>query len=157
MEGPPFCLTKSTSSFLLNDDSRILRDSSESDGMPLAFKRGFPFVALTLSIAFGIAGQLLLKWTAVHVLGAHWNFTSALQLGAALLIYSLGVLNWVLALRHLRLSVAYPVTSVSYVGILWGSYHWFGEAISLYRSLGVALIFFGVLLVVVGLRHGEQQ
>ena len=125
--------------------------------MPLAFKRGFPFVALTLSIAFGIAGQLLLKWTAVHVLGTHWDFTSALQLGAALLIYSLGVLNWVLALRHLRLSVAYPVTSVSYIGILWGSYYWFGEDITLCRTLGVALIFFGVLLVVVGLRPGEQQ
>jgi multidrug transporter EmrE-like cation transporter len=106
---------------------------------------------LALSIMFGVAGQLLLKWVAVHVIGTSFGWLYLLQLGAALVVYSLGVVNWIFALRHLRLSVAYPVTSLSYVGILWGSYYWFGEEITVTRGMGVGLIFLGVLLVVMGL------
>src|SRR5947208_11804517 len=108
----------------------------------------FTLSPLALSIVFGVAGQLLLKWVAVHVIGTAFGWLYLFQVGAALLVYSLGVVNWILALRHLRLTVAYPVTSLSYVGILWGSYYWFGEEITVARATGVGLIFLGVLLVV---------
>jgi len=125
--------------------------------MPKEYRSRLAFAPLCASILLGIAGQLMLKWSAVHVVGAPFSVLSAVQLGAALLIYSLGVVNWVLALRRLRLSVAYPVTSVSYVGILCGSYWWFGEQITVWRALGVVLIFFGVMLVVLGMSQAETR
>src|SRR5689334_11599349 len=97
---------------------------------------------LALSIVFGVAGQLLLKWVAVHVIGTSFGWPYLLQVGGSLVVYSLGVVNWILALRHLRLTLAYPVTSLSYVGILWGSYYWFGEEVTVARVTGVGLIFF---------------
>jgi multidrug transporter EmrE-like cation transporter len=113
-------------------------------------------VALFLSISLGVAGQLLLKWVAVHVIGSPLDFRYACWLVGALLVYSMGVVNWIVALRRLRLSVAYPVTSLSYVGILWGSSYWFNEHISLWRMAGVVLIFVGVLCVVFGVPRGER-
>src|SRR5262245_10274715 len=116
------CLTKSVVSFLPRGDSRIFGKPSSGPTtlaetslirarrlnkfMRKECSSQFAFIALCLSILLGIAGQLLLKWSAVHVIGAPMNGLSLLQLGTALLIYSLGVVNWVLALQHLRLSVA---------------------------------------------------
>ena len=105
-------------------------------------------LALSLSIMFGIAGQLLMKWAALRTVGGIMDLTSISLLAVALLVYSIGILNWILALGHLPLSIAYPVTSLSYIGILWGSHYWFGERISMPRAIGVGLIFFGVLLIV---------
>jgi multidrug transporter EmrE-like cation transporter len=110
--------------------------------------RTFASIALLLSIGFGIAGQLLMKWAALHSVAASVSPFMLASLLLALLVYSLGILNWILALRDLPLNVAYPITSLSYAGILWGSFYWFGEEVSAARLSGVAMIFAGVLLVV---------
>jgi multidrug transporter EmrE-like cation transporter len=107
------------------------------------------YVALYASIAFGIAGQLLMKWAALGTIGGASAWTSLPPLILALGVYSLGVLNWIVALRGVRLSVAYSLSSLNYVGILFGSYYWFGEQIGALRIVGVLLIFTGVVLVVV--------
>src|SRR5215510_4118355 len=108
-----------------------------------------PLIALCLSILFGTAGQLLMKWAALRTVGVtpHWSLLPPLAF--ALLVYSLGIVNWIFAVRHLPLSIAYPVSSVNYVGILAGSHYFFGEPVSIERAAGVALIFIGVLLVAV--------
>lgn len=106
------------------------------------------FAALCLSICFGVAGQLLMKSAALHTVGAVPDWTLVVVLSVALLVYSFGVVNWIVALRYLQLSIAYPLTSLSYVGILGGAHYWFGERISAERILGVLLIFIGVMLVV---------
>jgi multidrug transporter EmrE-like cation transporter len=104
-------------------------------------------VALLSSIAFGVAGQLLMKLAALRsIVGVSLSSVSVLAL--ALAIYSLGVVFWMVALRWLALSVAYPVTSMSYIGVLWGSWYWFSESVSALRVLGVTLIFIGVTLLV---------
>ncbi|WP_292730619.1 EamA family transporter [Nostoc sp. JL31] len=75
-----------------------------------------------------------------------WDFLQKLSL--AITVYCLGIVNWILALRSVKLSIAYPLTSLNYVGILFGSYYFFNELITLTRILGVITIFLGVLLVV---------
>lgn len=77
-----------------------------------------------------------------------WSF--GLQLGIALLVYTIGVMNWVLALRSVKLSIAYPLTSLNYVGILFGSYYFFREEITVNRIIGITLVFAGSLFVVLG-------
>jgi multidrug transporter EmrE-like cation transporter len=104
-------------------------------------------IALILSITFGVAGQLLLKLAALRSVGGLFAFASLTTMAVALAVYSAGILAWIVALRGLPLGIAYPVTSLSYVGILWGSWYWFGEDLSPARLLGVLLIFAGVVMV----------
>ena len=108
----------------------------------------YSYIALAASLILGIAGQLLMKDAATSSVAS-----AAIQLNVAktllaLFIYGLGVLCWIFALRGVRLSIAYPVSSLNYVGIFLGSYYLFGEEINAQRLIGVGLIFLGVLLVV---------
>ena len=108
----------------------------------------YSYIALAASLILGIAGQLLMKDAATSSVAS-----AAIQLNVAktllaLFIYGLGVLCWIFALRGVLLSIAYPVSSLNYVGIFLGSYYLFGEEINAQRLIGVGLIFLGVLLVV---------
>lgn len=105
------------------------------------------YLTLSLSILFGITGQLLMKHTMSIAATNFFTLSFILQLTLALTIYTIGVANWVLALRVVKLSVAYPLSSLNYVGILFGSYYFFNETITLTRIAGVLLIFTGVLFV----------
>ncbi len=119
--------------------------------------RARSLVALILSITFGVAGQLLLKLAALRSVGDLFAFASLATMAVALAVYSAGILAWIVALRGLPLGIAYPVTSLSYVGILWGSWYWFGEVLSPARLLGVLLIFVGVTLVALPPRQRAAQ
>ncbi|QMS89119.1 EamA family transporter [Nostoc edaphicum CCNP1411] len=111
-----------------------------------------PYTILFISILFSISGQLLMKHTMSHPNEGllTWEFIQKLAL--AITVYCLGVVNWILALRTVKLSIAYPLTSLNYVGILFGSYYFFNEEITLTRIAGVITIFMGVLLVVIPLK-----
>lgn len=115
------------------------------------------YVTLFASIAFSIVGQLLMKYTMSNTAEGFFTQSFIQQLALAITIYSLGVVNWVVALRFIKLSVAYPLTSLNYVGILLGSYYFFHEEITLIRLIGVALIFIGVLFVVIPVRNSSVQ
>lgn len=116
------------------------------------------YAALFISIAFSIAGQLLMKHTMSNPAGGFLEWAFLRQLVLALTIYSLGVANWIVALKQVKLSVAYPLTSLNYVGILLGSSYFFNEEITPIRVLGVSLIFVGVLLVAIPLKqHNPLQ
>lgn len=114
------------------------------------------YIALLASIGFGITGQLLMKHTMSNPSGGLFTWSFIQQLVIALTIYSLGVANWILALRSVKLSIAYPLSSLNYVGILVGSYYLFGETITLTRIVGVILIFIGVLFVVLPIKKHKQ-
>jgi drug/metabolite transporter (DMT)-like permease len=63
-----------------------------------------------------------------------------------LVVYGLGVLNWLMALSRLELSYVYPFASLSYVGIIIGSYFLFKEKLSRLRLIGIFIIIVGVLI-----------
>ena len=107
------------------------------------------YLALTASLVFGTSGQLLMKAAALNSVtqGSHGLISIATLI--ALGVYGLGVVNWIIALRSVKLGVAYSLSSLNYVGIFLGSYFLFDEAITAQRLIGVALIFLGVLLIVI--------
>lgn len=107
-----------------------------------------PYIILFVSILFSISGQLLMKNAMIYTNEGvlTWDFIQKLSL--AITVYCLGIVNWILALRSVKLSIAYPLTSLNYVGILFGSYYFFKEVITSTRIVGVITIFLGVLLVV---------
>jgi multidrug transporter EmrE-like cation transporter len=115
------------------------------------------YLTLFLSIAFGIVGQLLMKHTMSSKTEQLFTWTFIQQLVLALSVYSLGIVNWIFALRTVKLSIAYPLTSLNYVGILLGSYYFFDEKITLIRVVGVVLIFIGVLLVALPIKNSQIQ
>jgi drug/metabolite transporter (DMT)-like permease len=61
-------------------------------------------------------------------------------------VYGTGVIFWLLALSNYELSYVYPFASLSYIGIIIGSYFIFKERISALRVLGIAVIISGVLI-----------
>jgi drug/metabolite transporter (DMT)-like permease len=94
-----------------------------------------------------------MKGAAMRSVTAPVDWSTVFVLAIAIGIYSLGILSWIFALRYLPLSLAYPLTSLNYVGILAGSSYWFGEQLSAARMIGVAFIFIGVLLIVLRARE----
>lgn len=111
-----------------------------------------PYIILFVSILFSISGQLLMKHTMSNTNEELFTWVFIQQLVLSISVYCLGIASWILALRSVKLSIAYPLTSLNYVGILFGSYYFFNEVITLTRIAGVMTIFLGVLLVVIPLK-----
>lgn len=111
-----------------------------------------PLVFVAISTVFGISGQLLLKQgmnNIVQKLGGSsvvkGMVTSPWVIGG-LAVYGTGVIFWLLALSNYELSYVYPFASLSYIGIIIGSYFIFKERISALRVLGIVVIISGVLI-----------
>ncbi len=111
-----------------------------------------PYVFVALSTVFGIVGQLLLKrgmgnmgHSEPGLLMIKRIVLSPWVVGG-LIIYALGVVNWLLALSSFELSYVYPFASLGYIGIIIGSYFIFRERISWMRLMGIAVIISGVLI-----------
>jgi multidrug transporter EmrE-like cation transporter len=109
------------------------------------------------SIVFGIIGQLMMKAAALEGAGRGIAALASIKTILALGVYALGVINWIVALRNVNLGVAYSLSSLNYVGIFLGSYFFFGEAITAQKLIGVALIFFGVMLIVFRSNAASEQ
>ncbi|MCG8709824.1 4-amino-4-deoxy-L-arabinose-phospho-UDP flippase [Brenneria sp. 4F2] len=100
------------------------------------------------------AAQLMLRWSMMRLPGveslAEWRTFSPpplLVLFGGLTAYALSMLCWLLALRRLPLSRAYPVLSLSYV-LVWISailLPAFAEPFHPGAMAGVALILLGLL------------
>ncbi|WP_442940815.1 EamA family transporter [Nostoc sp.] len=105
-----------------------------------------------MSILLSISGQLLMKYTMSHTNEGLFTWEFLQKLALAVSVYCLGIVNWILALRSVKLSIAYPLTSLNYVGIFFGSYYFFNEVITPNRIAGVITIFMGILLVVIPLK-----
>ncbi|MEA5603914.1 EamA family transporter [Nostoc sp. UHCC 0252] len=108
-----------------------------------------PYIILFVSILLSISGQLLMKYTMSHTHEGMFSWEFLQKLALAVGVYCLGIVNWILALRSVKLSIAYPLTSLNYVGIFLGSYYFFHEVITPTRIAGVITIFLGILLVVI--------
>ena len=108
-----------------------------------------PLVFVVFSTIFGVSGQLMLKRGMNHTRSGQSIFvymaTSPWVIGGVI-VYGLGVLNWLMALSRLELSYVYPFASLSYVGIIIGSYFLFKENMSRMRILGICIIIAGVLI-----------
>ena len=66
-----------------------------------------------------------------------------------LICYSVSLLCWMRALAQYELSLAYPLLSMSYALVYIGAAAWprLNETISMPRTMGIMLIFLGVLIV----------
>ncbi|WP_460136040.1 4-amino-4-deoxy-L-arabinose-phosphoundecaprenol flippase subunit ArnF [Pseudomonas sp. S1_E04] len=107
------------------------------------------------SVGLVSAAQLGMRWSMTRLpLPNEW-LSAQIDPGAlgvvclAILAYALSMLCWLGALKHLPLGRAYSLLSISYalVYLLAASLPVFNEHFSLSRTLGVALVISGVLII----------
>jgi small multidrug resistance pump len=100
------------------------------------------YVALWLGILMGVGGQMLLKAGA----GAP-NFMAQLVDWHTLIglgLYGAATVGYLIAIRRIPLSVAFPSISLSYIVVMIIGGIVFGEALTVAKIAGVVLIGVGV-------------
>jgi multidrug transporter EmrE-like cation transporter len=107
-----------------------------------------PFVFIAISTVCGVCGQLALKRGMGGMSGGSMLLRMATSpwVVGGLLVYGTGVIFWLLALSQFELSYVYPFASLSYIGIILGSYFIFKERINALRIVGIAVIILGVII-----------
>ncbi|MGL1893622.1 MAG: EamA family transporter [Spirochaetaceae bacterium] len=103
---------------------------------------------LLLTISFTVSGQILMKKGV--------SLTSNLTLGGALttpfiliggFCYIAGFVVWLNVLKVLPLSIAYPSSSVSFILVIFASSMFLGEAVTLFKLIGIGCICLGVFFI----------
>lgn len=115
----------------------------------------FPW--LLFGVLLNAAAQLLIKAGSerISTLSFSWSnvMPMSLQLMSSphiilgLIFYVVSVLVWIGVLSRVDVSVAYPMLSLGYVVNAIAAYYWFGEAVTVTRMSGIAIILVGVYLV----------
>jgi len=110
---------------------------------------------LLVSIVLGGGGQLLFK-AAARALPSFAElgvgglltrmFTTPLILGGFGCFF-ISALLWIVALRSVPLSIAYPLVALSYIIIFTGSYFLFSEPLCWRHWIGAGLIVGGIVLI----------
>jgi drug/metabolite transporter (DMT)-like permease len=108
-------------------------------------------VATLACVAMLVVGQLLFKRAAAawRVDGASWTTVVTFfspPLVAALAVYGLATVLWVLVLKHVPLSVALPFNALVFIAAPVAAHYLYAEAISWNTFAGGALIVAGVLV-----------
>jgi multidrug transporter EmrE-like cation transporter len=111
-------------------------------------------ILLFVSILLGVTGQLALK-RGINADAPHFSTAASLILHSLLnplvilgfVLYGLASVLWILVLAKLPLSIAYPAISVGYVLILFFSWFYLREPITLNRIVAVALISVGFIML----------
>lgn len=107
-------------------------------------------------VSLSSLGQILLKG-GVSTIELKGGFGSLLSFGIdcvrnyaivlGLVCYALGTFLWLMVLKLLDLSVAYPMISLTYPVVVFLSFLVFGEPVTLRQMIGIVAIIIGVSLV----------
>lgn len=106
------------------------------------------YIALAAGILLGVVGQMLLKAGAEAGAGSVIQQFLAPSSVLGLGLYFAAAVCYMLALRKLPVSVAFPAVSLSYVVVAVAAYYLYGESLGALKLLGIACICVGVFLVV---------
>ena len=107
----------------------------------------FKYPLLVLAITLSAGGQLLLKQGTMQAAsGMLGQFLSPWTLGG-LCVYFLSAMTYILALRYIPLSIAYPSVAASYFVILLAAYLIWHEPLTWRSFGGTALIVAGIVVL----------
>ncbi len=120
-------------------------------------KRGFlnPWVQLGLEALLVTAAEIFIKVGATHTATAvgaptEWLGVSGLMSGwvwLGILCTILSFISWLYVLKHIPLSIAFPISNVVHALVPVGSWLFLAEAISLRRWCGIAVVLAGLVIV----------
>lgn len=108
------------------------------------------FLMIILSVGMGVVGQILLKFGAMKSQSSAavgiMNFINVPNF-FGLVFYGLSALLWMIVLRKVDLSYAYPMVSFGYVFVIIASALLFGETINFMKIAGMVCIVAGILFI----------
>ncbi|MDD4886152.1 MAG: SMR family transporter [Thiomonas sp.] len=115
------------------------------------------FALVLTGVLLNAAAQLLIKsgaetvgrfnFTASNLWHAGLHFALQWQILLGLTFYAVSVVVWILALTRVQVSIAYPMLSLGYVVTAFAAWWLFGEALTVQKLVGIAVIIVGVLIV----------
>jgi len=125
-------------------------------GLLLALMSVLLISVAQLSMKWGM-GTLNQLWSHLVMLWQGDDYSNLFSLaiapvmavGAGLCCYALSMACWVMALKRLPLSLAYPLLSLSYVLVYLGAVYlpWLNEPLSWVKATGILLILLGLIFV----------
>ncbi len=104
------------------------------------------YAALVAAILCGILGQVLLKAGAARgadVMGQFLDPSTLVGLG----IYGFAAVLYILAIRKIPISLAFPSVSFSYIAVALIAHYAWGEPLGLPQVAGIAFIAVGIVLL----------
>lgn len=108
-------------------------------------------LVLFASLLASISPVLLKKASGKRLFNLKSLATNYFLFGAVIL-YGLGIIIFITALRGGELSVLYPISSLGYVWASLSSVKFLGEKMNRYKWIGLALIIIGASFVGIGSR-----
>ena len=104
------------------------------------------YAALAAAILAGVAGQVLLKTGAsrgADVVGQFLDPFTLVGLGC----YAAAAVLYILAIRRIPVSLAFPTVSLSYIVVALIAHHLWGEPLGLPQLAGILFIILGLVLL----------
>ncbi|MDO8510536.1 MAG: EamA family transporter [Nanoarchaeota archaeon] len=121
-----------------------------SDKAPISFWNNgmFAVILVLISTVLVSFAQVTFKmaWSDSENL---FSFINVMLL-SGFALYAVGAFLFMIVLRKKKVSYLFPFMTLSYVWVIFLSAFLFGETITLFKLLGVALIFTGVFLIYAG-------
>ncbi len=111
-----------------------------------------PHLLLVTNIILMTIGQLFFKQAALFV-NSNQNLNLITRylfnpwFYGAVSFFALSTFIWVQILTSMKISVAYPLLSISYILTALGAYYFFGERLNPINIAGIFLIMLGVSLI----------
>ncbi len=105
---------------------------------------------LFISIIIAVSGQFLFKNGAIKLAEGGKDFPLILlnpSIFFGMAAYFISAIMYVMVLRHIPLSVAYPSVSLSYIAVIIGGHFFFGEALTITKVIGTVFIMVGVVFL----------
>jgi small multidrug resistance pump len=104
------------------------------------------YAALFVGIAFGVAGQVLLKTGSMRTADVGAQFFDPFTL-MGLVAYALAAIFYIVAIKRIPISLAYPTISISYVAVALIAHYAWGETVGLAQIAGIALVIAGIVVM----------
>ena len=104
------------------------------------------YAALFVGILLGVAGQILLKTGAERSVGMLAQFVNPFTI-VGFAIYALAAMFYIIAIKRLPLSIAFPSVSLSYIVVAVLAHFLWDEPLGPSQLAGIALIAGGILLL----------
>lgn len=119
--------------------------------------KALEFLLILVGVLLNAGAQLLLK-SGTRVIGPFefswanlvpvgWQLATQPHILGGLVCYVVSVVVWILALSRVEVSLAYPMLSIGYLVNAVLAWWLFGEAVTVERLAGIAVIIVGVVLV----------
>jgi drug/metabolite transporter (DMT)-like permease len=123
-----------------------------------------PWLQIALNVLIVTASEVCLKLGArdTAALNQSWNWTGVTGLFSlwtwlGILCLILSLVSWLYILRHIPLSVAFPLSNAVHVIVPFASWIFLGELIAPRRWLGISLVLIGLAIVAKPVSRMEEK